>query len=52
MPSRVHPVMQNAHDLDDAGLDGEIENHMNRIAYRRFAAFGSAVPDVARSAAF
>ncbi|NJO54519.1 MAG: hypothetical protein HC829_06470 [Bacteroidales bacterium] len=32
--------------LDAARRDSAVENHMHRIADRRLAAFGSAVPDV------
>lgn len=45
MPARLHPLAQHAHDLDKAGIEHAVENHMHRIADRRLAAFGSAVPD-------
>ncbi len=46
MPARLHPLMQHAHDLDEARRDGAVENHMHRITDRRLAAFGPAVADV------
>ncbi|MFT4080209.1 MAG: hypothetical protein QM659_12985 [Rhodomicrobium sp.] len=38
--------MQHADDLNEAGFDRAIENHMHRIADRRLAGFGSAVVNV------
>jgi hypothetical protein len=46
MPARLHPLMQDADDLDDAGFDGAVEDHVHRIADRRLAALVAAVADM------
>ncbi len=46
MLARLHPFVQDAHDLDRTGPDCPIEDHMRRFADRRLAALVAAMPDM------
>lgn len=46
MPARLHPIMQHAHDFDEAWFNGTVKYDVNRIVNRRLPTLVAAVPNV------
>ncbi len=46
MPGRLHSVMEQADDLDQAGLVCPVEDNMHRVSYGFVVALGAAMTDV------
>ena len=49
MPTRLHALMQHAHDLNEARLVGAGEDHVHWVTHRRLLALATAVPDMQTS---
>lgn len=46
MSARLHAVVQDTDDLDEVGLRGAVEDHVHRLADRRFIAIVTAMAGV------
>lgn len=46
MPVRLHPLMQDAYDFDDARLGSPVKDHMHGRVHGRLMTVSTAVADV------